>query len=213
MNSKVAKQFIEIDDKPVLYYSIDQFQKSKVDDIVLVVEEDKKDYVQKEIIDKFSFSKVKVIISGGKERYNSVYNALKCIDNSEYVLIHDGARPLITQEIIKNCINDVIVSKAAVVGMPAKDTIKIVDNDRNVIDTPDRSNVWIVQTPQSFKTSIVREAYEKMIRDESVRPTDDAMVVEKYGNIKIHMIEGSYSNIKITTPDDLVYANEMLKKR
>ena len=151
MNSEIAKQYLMLNDKPILYYSLKTFEESLVDDIILVVGSDDIDYVRKEIVEKYDFKKISQIIEGGKERYNSVYNALLSITETNYVLIHDGARPFVTNELIDRVVKNVINLKACVVGMPAKDTIKIADEDGFVYETPSRAKLWMIQTPQAFE--------------------------------------------------------------
>ena len=226
MNTETKKQYLLIKDKPIIYYSLDTFQQSStIDEIVLVASADDMSFVKEEIVDKYGFTKVSHIVSGGKERYNSVYNGLMCCKDSEYVFIHDGARPFITEEILKRTMGVLEEYGSAVVGMPVKDTIKIVDEDNVVLDTPNRKTVWQVQTPQCFKADIVIPAYQKLIDEEKsgellkrgIQVTDDAMVVETFyseemsDNFSVRLVEGSYENIKITTPDDLKVAEVFLQ--
>ena len=226
MNTETKKQYLLINDKPIIYYSLDTFQQSSIiDEIVLVASADDMSFVKEEIVDKYGFTKVSHIVSGGKERYNSVYNGLMCCKDSEYVFIHDGARPFITEEILKRTMGVLEEYGSAVVGMPVKDTIKIVDEDNVVLDTPNRKTVWQVQTPQCFKADIVIPAYQKLIDEENsgellkrgIQVTDDAMVVETFyseemsDNFSVRLVEGSYENIKITTPDDLKVAEVFLQ--
>ena len=211
MNSKVHKQYLLIDGKPVLYYSLNAFEESDVDNVVLVVGADEIEYCKKEIVERYGFGKVCAIVEGGKERYHSVYEGLKAAGETDYVLIHDGARPFLTQDIIKRTIVSVVEHRACVVGMPVKDTIKIVDNETYAKDTPDRANVWQVQTPQAFSYELVYDAYTRMLASDESGITDDAMVVERMTDYKVKLIEGSYRNIKITTPEDLLVAEAYLK--
>lgn len=212
MNSKVHKQYLLIDEKPVLYYSLKAFEDSRVDDIVLVVGAGEIEYCKKEIIGQYGFQKVKAIVEGGKERYHSVYEGLKVAGETDYVLIHDGARPFLTQEIIERTLASVVEYQACVVGMPVKDTVKIVDSGVFAKETPDRCTVWQVQTPQAFSYKLVYDAYTRMLQNEEAGITDDAMVVERMTDFKVKLIEGSYRNIKITTPEDLLIAEAYLKK-
>ena len=213
MQSKIQKQYMELKGYPVLYYSLKEFEESDVDGIVLVVGKGEISYCQKEIIEKYGFQKVVAIVEGGNERYESVYCGLKAIEAGDYVLIHDGARPLLTQAIIKASIEGVKKYRACVVGMPVKDTIKVIDKEGFAKETPDRSTLWLMQTPQSFTVPLVTKAYEEMMKVEDNTITDDAMVVEKYGNHPIKLLKGSYENIKITTPEDLVIAECLLSMR
>ena len=212
MGLSVKKQYIEICNKPLLYYSVHAFEKSDVDEIVLVVTPGDENYVKKEIVEKYGFKKVSAIVPGGKERYNSVYEGLK-VTRGDYVLIHDGARAFVTKEIIRRAMDGAKEYGACVVGMPVKDTIKVVDDDGYVKDTPERSSLWMVQTPQAFSYPLVKDAYEKVLAKDATGVTDDAMVVELATDQKVKLIEGSYDNIKVTTIDDLDVAENILKKQ
>ncbi|WP_456035113.1 2-C-methyl-D-erythritol 4-phosphate cytidylyltransferase [Roseburia inulinivorans] len=211
MNSKVHKQYLIIQDRPVLYYSLKAFEDSAVDEIVLVVGKGEEKFCRKEIVDKYGISKVKAIVEGGKERYHSVFEGLKQTSDADYVLIHDGARPFVNQDIIRRCMQEVQKYQACVVGMPVKDTIKIADEGGYAKQTPDRKNVWMIQTPQTFSYALIYEAYEEMLKTEDAAITDDAMVLERTKGKKSKLIEGSYRNIKITTPEDLLIANVYLQ--
>ena len=236
MNSDTKKQYLHIQGKPIVYYSLKAFEESSIiDEIILVTSAEDVDYVKKNIVEAYNITKVSKVTVGGKERYNSVYNGLKACSNCDYVFIHDGARPFVTEEIIKRAYNTLEECGTAVVGMPVKDTIKIVDSSNNVESTPNRSSVWLVQTPQCFAYDIAMESYENLIAAENdgslaksgINVTDDAMVVETFFNmeddesddaivedsideadcgIRVRLVEGSYENIKITTPDDLIVA-------
>lgn len=211
MNSQVHKQYLIIQDRPVLYYSLKEFEDSAVDEIVLVVGKGEEEFCRREIVDKYGISKVKAIVEGGKERYHSVFEGLKQTSDADYVLIHDGARPFVKQEIIRRCMQEVQKYQACVVGMPVKDTIKIADEEGYAKQTPDRKNVWMIQTPQTFSYALIYEAYEEMLKTEDAAITDDAMVLERIKGKKSKLIEGSYRNIKITTPEDLLIANVYLQ--
>lgn len=212
MGTKVQKQYLEVDGKPVLYYSLRAFEDSDlIDEIVLVVGANQKEYCEREIISKYHFQKVKAIVEGGMERYHSVSNGLQEV-NEGYVFIHDGARPFINEEILRRIYEEVLVHKACVVGMPVKDTIKIADANGFAETTPDRNLLWQIQTPQVFKTSIIKEAYKKLMESDTIKVTDDAMVVEQMLGNKVKLVMGAYENIKITTPEDLKIAEIFLKK-
>jgi len=214
MGTKIQKQYLEIDGKPVLFYSLNEFQKSEIiDEIVLVVGDGQEEYCKKEIIDKYGITKVSHIVMGGKERFHSVWNGLQVIDENGYVFIHDGARPFVDQSILDRVYENVKQYAACVVGMPVKDTIKIADQEGYADDTPDRSKVWMVQTPQVFEVELVKHAYKKLMNHEDVFVTDDAMVVETFTKHKVKLVEGSYENIKITTPEDLGIAEVFAIKR
>ena len=207
MKSKTKKQFMEIKGKPVIWYSLFEFEKSRVDEIILVTGKEDIDYCKKEIVEKYNLKKIKNVVAGGSERYESVYNGLKEVTGN-IVLIHDGARPLINNEIIERSIEGPIKSAACVVGVPVKDTIKRANKEGYIIDTPNRSELWITQTPQSFKTDLVKMAYKKMKEElekgnTTLNITDDAMVVEEFTTNQVRFVQGDYKNIKVTTPEDI----------
>ena len=215
MGTKVKKQYLALNDKPVLYYALKAFEDSFIDEIILVTSSDDIPYVQENVVDKFHFSKIKKIVEGGKERYNSVYNGIMAIDrcdvesDSTYIFIHDGARPMINQDILARGLKAVVEYDACVIGMPSKDTVKIASEDGFVSETPNRSLVWNIQTPQIFKLNLISEAYEYVVGHEEefkaqgVNITDDAMVLEAYSHHPVKLVEGSYENIKVTTPEDM----------
>lgn len=207
MKSKTKKQFMEIKGKPVIWYSLFEFEKSRVDEIILVTGKEDIDYCKKEIVEKYNLKKIKNVVAGGSERYESVYNGLKEVTGN-IVLIHDGARPLINNEIIERSIEGTIKSDACVVGVPVKDTIKRANKEGYIIDTPNRSELWITQTPQSFKTDLVKMAYKKMKEElekgnTTLNITDDAMVVEEFTTNQVRFVQDDYKNIKVTTPEDI----------
>ena len=211
MKRDINKQFIKLDGKEIIAYTIEKFYKSEdIDDIVIVIKENEEKYFIENIINKYGFDNIKLAY-GGKERQDSVYNGIKKLNsNCEIVLIHDGARTFVNEDIIKNSIEEAKENNAVVVGVPVKDTIKVVDSDGNIVDTPNRSLLWSVQTPQSFKYEIITKAYEYAYSNDYYG-TDDAMLVEHIGyNVK--MIEGSYDNIKITTEEDLHFGIQILNK-
>ena len=212
MGTSVHKQYLLIKGKPVIYYTLRAFELSEVDEIILVTGADEIDYCSREIVEKYNFQKVRAVIAGGKERYDSVYEGLRACKDTEYVLIHDGARPFIDHGIIERGLMAAAQTGASVTGMPSKDTVKIADEDGNVSETPDRSSVWIVQTPQIFQYPLIYGAYTSIRQKEMTGITDDAMVAEHETGVKIRFSEGSYRNIKITTPEDLVVAEAFLKE-
>ena len=219
MQSDTKKQFLQLKGKPVIYYSLKAFQESFVDEIVLVVSADDISYCQTEIVDKYCFDKVTAVVAGGKERYHSVAEGIKHVATCDYVFIHDGARPMIDAGILQRALNGVKESRACVVGMPVKDTIKIADANGYIAKTPDRNLVWMIQTPQVFAYSLIQSAYEELIekeaelREKKINITDDAMVVETLKEQPVMLVEGSYENIKITTPEDLRIAESFLAEK
>ena len=217
MGSSVHKQYLLLRDKPVIYYSLKVFEDSRIDDIVLVVGTDEETFCRNEIVEKYGFHKIRAIVEGGRERYHSVANGIRAVCWAcDYILIHDGARPFVNDEIIDRGLDEVQCSQACVVGMPVKDTIKISDEMGYVSDTPARALVWQVQTPQVFDRELIAQAYEKLLAEEEkmaaagISVTDDAMVVEYFMRIPVKLIQGSYKNIKITTPEDLKIAEILL---
>ena len=212
MHSKIQKQFIELDGMPVLCYSLRCFQESPlIRDVILVTGEEYVSWCREEIVKKYGFTKVSNVIAGGKERYDSVYAGLCACKDCRYVLIHDGARPFITEEIIERGLEKVKETGACVVGMPSKDTIKLSDAEGYVKETPDRKCVWTIQTPQIFSYALIREAHDSIRKKDMSKITDDAMVIEQETGVKVALAEGSYQNIKITTPEDLYIAEAFLR--
>lgn len=214
MKTKVQKQFLMLQGKPLLYYSLACFQKSdEIQEIVVVTGKESIDYCRSEIIEKYGFTKVKSIAEGGKERYDSVYAGLEaCSADTDYVFIHDGARPFVTEDIIKRTKEVAVTYQVCIAGMPSKDTVKIIDENNMVSATPERSRVWSVQTPQVFLYSLIKEAHDTARSVSMQGITDDAMVVEQYKNTPVHIVEGAYENIKITTPEDILVAEKILEK-
>lgn len=228
MKSDIAKQYLDLCGKPLIWYALHAIEESSViDDCILVTTAEDISYVKEEIVMKYGFSKVGAVVAGGEQRYDSVYRALRVIagdgaarlgNMDGYVFIHDGARPFLTEEILKRCYDRVCACRACAVGMPVKDTIKLVDADGFAVQTPDRSMLWQVQTPQVFDASLIVEAYEKMMAQknrtdaEKIRVTDDAMVVETFMDVPVGLVQGSYENIKVTTPEDMAVAEMFVHK-
>ena len=213
MNSDIPKQYIELMGKPIIYYTIKAFEESNVDGIVLVCANEYIDYCKNDIVKKYGFKKVIDVVEGGSERYASVYKGLKVCD-ADIVLVHDGARACISVDVINKNIEEAYAKGAVVTGVKSKDTIKVSDDKGIIVNTTNRANTWIVQTPQTFTKDALVDAYERMMNDSNRGSiTDDSMVMENYGNIPVQMIEGSYENIKITTPEDLLIAEKFLKSK
>lgn len=215
MNSSLQKQYMMLAGKPLIAYALEAFERSAVDKIVLVVRDGEEEYVRREILAPLQLKKVTAVVKGGRERYHSVYEGLRALHGCDIVLIHDGARPLVTEEIIGRAMEEAGRSGACVVGMPVKDTIKISDEDGYAAGTPDRARLWQIQTPQAFSYDLVHRAYDQIIAHEELQVgiTDDAMVVESQTDHKVKLIEGSYENLKVTTPEDLVLAEALLMQR
>lgn len=210
MNSSINKQYIELGGMPVLARTIAAFQEcGQVDEIVVVINEEDIQFCKNSIIDRYGLNKVKTLVSGGTERQNSVYKGLCEVDNKcEIVLIHDGARPFVSNQIIVASIENARSYRACGVGVKLKDTVKISNSEGFVSSTPDRNNLWSIQTPQSFDYRIIMKAHEEAIRNNYIG-TDDMVLVEKMG-IPVKIVEGSYNNIKITTPEDIIIGEAIL---
>ncbi len=211
MNSMVQKQFLELDGYPLLYYTLRAFEQSVVDDIILVTGENEAAYCRSEILERYRFRKVRKVVHGGAERYLSVYEGLRAIDHTDIVLIHDGARPFVTDEVIERTIQAAAEYGSGIAAVPAKDTVKIVDEAQFAVQTPPRDRVWMMQTPQTFRYKEIRHAYEKVLEQDNPNVTDDAMVLELAFHKPVKIVEGSYWNMKVTTPEDLLTAAAFAK--
>ena len=218
MNSNVQKQYMELSGKPVIFYSLDVFERSFVDEIILVTGPDEIEYCRENIVEKYSFSKVRKIVAGGACRYHSVYHGLLAVKECDYVFIHDGARPFVDMSTIEGCFNAMKENEACVAGMPAKDTIRIADENEFSKMTPSRKSVWLMQTPQVFHYDLIMQAYdflmeeEQNVLDRGIEITDDVMVLEHFSSVPVKFVSGSYKNIKITTPEDLKIGENFLEK-
>lgn len=208
MGSGIKKQFIHIEDKPVLYYTLKVFSECPlIDEVILVLSNEDVEYCKKNIIDKYGIEKIGAIVEGGTERQESVYRGLLETQNCEIVLIHDGARPFVTNRIIEDGIKYARIYGASACGVMPKDTIKIKNSEGFSVSTPERSTLISVQTPQCFRYKTILNCHQRL-NNEKIVVTDDTMVVEKYGH-KVFLYEGDYSNIKITTQDDLIVAESI----
>ena len=195
MKCDVPKQYLSLKGKPVLYYALKAFEESFIDEIVLVTGVGQEEYCQKEIV----------------EHYGSVYRGICALEGADYVYIHDGARPFIDNALLCRARNTVEQYHACAAGIPSKDTIKLINEQGFVTGTPERKYTWIIQTPQVFEYTLIRGAYEQMYQNmPAVQITDDAMVVETMLCTPVKLYEGSYDNIKITTPEDMVVAEAFL---
>ena len=201
------KQFIEIQSKPVIIHTLEVFEHDPWCEGIVIVVNDKEHEEFHKLIEQYNISKVASVVTGGLERQNSVYNGLKVINDTEIVLIHDGARPFIKRSMIHKLVNGAQKSGAAIVAVPVKDTIKRV-SALEVTETVERSSLWAVQTPQAFRISVVLNAHE-LAEDTGFHGTDDASLVEHLGET-VTVIEGDYQNIKLTTPDDLLFAEAIM---
>lgn len=211
MNKKVPKQFLKINGKMILEMTLDVFQTiDEIDEYVLVIRKQDREFVEKFIKEK-NYRNVK-IVEGGDTREKSIYNGLiKVNENCDLIVSHDGARPFITREKILESINSIGDYDGLVVAVNAKDTIKYVDDSMRVVNTPNRSHLYMAQTPQVFKYESIKDAY-KLVFDEKINVTDDSSLMEIIGK-KVKIIKGDYSNIKITTEDDLLFGELIIRKR
>lgn len=212
MGGNDNKQYMKINSYPVLAYSLNFFEKTTiVDEIVIVTAKNEIEYCQKELVDKYKIQKVAAVIAGGKERQDSVWKGLQYLNkNTDYVAVHDGARPLISETVLHNLLKEAEKWGAAVPGVRSKDTIKMIDRDGFVKQTLDRDRLIAIQTPQVFKFSELQQAYLQAIEDDFMG-TDDATLFERYiGRVKV--VEGDYNNIKITTPGDLNIVKSLMGK-
>lgn len=211
MGIEKPKQFLAINGLPILFYTLRVFESTpEINEISLIIHKGEEGYCQK-IIEEHCLKKVLKIVFGGKTRQDSVYNGLKEVDSdTTMVVIHDGVRPFVTEDIIKKSIMAARYSDGAVAAIPVRDTLKYV-SEKGIIDRSiNRSNLWLAQTPQTFRLEIIREGYQKAYID-NFFGTDDASLVERLG-YKVKVVEGSYANIKITTSDDIILAQKILDK-
>lgn len=214
MGAAVPKQYLELDGVPVLVHTLRTFAGWELlDEIVLVTAEDQIRYCREQIIERYGIPKIRTVTAGGDERHESVYRGLLACEDADYVFIQDAVRPFVTVEILKRGWETVRRFGTAVCGVPAKDTVKIAGADGIVTQTPPRELVWMVQTPQIFRYQLIRDAYEAIRKTDRTGITDDAMVMEAGGQMPVHMFAGDYTNIKITTPDDLLTGEAILRKR
>jgi 2-C-methyl-D-erythritol 4-phosphate cytidylyltransferase len=212
MKIEQNKIFLEIRGKEIITRTIDVFENHvQIDEIVVVVNESDKDKLKEKYINSDNYKKVKKIVAGGAERQDSVENGLKALaENSDIVLIHDGARPFIEDTLIKKSIDAAKTHGAACLAVPVKDTIKKVDMDGFVDETLNRSRLWAVQTPQSFRIEVIKKAHE-YAKKEGYLGTDDTFLVEKMGE-KVILVPSSYDNIKVTTFEDIKLAENIAEK-
>ena len=210
--SDKKKQFVHIDGRPLLYYSLKAFNESNVDEIIIVTSKEDIEYLRKEIVLKYSFTKVTDVVIGGSERYDSVNSGLNSIeDDNSICLIHDSARAMVSIELINKCIEETYKYPAVIPVVSMKDTVRVRKNGFGG-DTLDRDSLCIVQTPQCFDTKLIKSAFKKMYKSDYKKMgiTDDAMVVEKFTSTKIRLIDGDCRNIKVTTLEDIEIAKAFL---
>ncbi len=213
LKAQKAKQYLLLDRLPVLVHTLKVFQQAKIiNEIILVLPPNDVASAQKQLINKYGLVKITAVVAGGKERQDSVRNGFVAITGEcDIVVIHDAVRPFVTQELINQVVEATKNFGAASVGVRAKDTIKEIKKDNLVSATIPRQNLWLAQTPQAFKFDLLKKAYTAAYRDKYYG-TDDASLVERIG-AKVVMIDGSHENIKITTPEDLILAKTLMKKK
>jgi 2-C-methyl-D-erythritol 4-phosphate cytidylyltransferase/2-C-methyl-D-erythritol 2,4-cyclodiphosphate synthase len=213
LGSAVAKQYLLLDGVPILARTLKIFQQSKIiDEIILVLPPDDLGSAQKQLVDEYNLTKVSAIVAGGKERQDSVRNGLSAIAGiCDVVVVHDGVRPLLTEEMISKVVAAAKNGGASSIGVKVKDTVKQTAGGDLVVATVPRNNLWLTQTPQAFDFDVLQKAYAAAASD-NYYGTDDASLVERIG-VKVKMIAGSYENIKITTPDDLIVAEAFIKNK
>ncbi|WP_282938139.1 2-C-methyl-D-erythritol 4-phosphate cytidylyltransferase [Paenibacillus sp. RC67] len=210
MRTEESKQYLELNGKPILVHTLALFQRiAQIDTIVLVTGANDVERCRG-YVEQFGLTKVRHIITGGKERQDSVYRGLQALEGSvEWVMVHDGVRPFAAEEHIMACWHKAMETEAAVLAVPVKDTIKVVDPAGTIQSTPDRHSLWAIQTPQAFRFSLLLQAYEQADKDQFIG-TDDAMLVERIGT-SVQVVEADYYNIKITTPEDLPWATWIIQ--
>ncbi|HEX9023925.1 MAG TPA: 2-C-methyl-D-erythritol 4-phosphate cytidylyltransferase [Geobacteraceae bacterium] len=213
MGAEINKQYLLLAGKPILAHTLRVFEDAPfVDDVYVVVPEAEIPYCREHVVERFGFAKVRRIVAGGAERQHSVMNGLKAVSDAgddDVVLIHDGVRPFIPQQVLEHAVAAAGKYDGALVAVPAKDTVKVV-REGIVRETPPREELWLAQTPQAFRYPIIMAAHE-IAEAERYLSTDDASLVEWLGK-DIHIVMGDYRNIKITTPEDLVLAEALFKE-
>ena len=212
MQTDRPKQFLDLNGSPVLVRTLEVFQTCPViDSIILVTPEQDVKYTRKEIVDKYGLTKVEKVVAGGEKRQDSVRLGLEAWEgHNGLILIHDGVRPLVTADLIVRAIGAAKENRAVITAMPAKETVKEVDENALVVKTYDRQKVWLVQTPQVFQYEDILMAHQRAIREDWEEVTDDALLMEKVG-IPVKVIEGSEDNIKVTTPRDMELARFLIR--
>ena len=213
MGSEKNKPYLLLAGKPIVFHALREFEACpSIDGIVLVVEKHEIDHARSSIVEAFGCRKVLSIVAGGQKRQDSVWEGIKSLKGGcELVMVHDGVRPFISQGLLQKAVDSTRKTGATVVAVPVKDTIKVASPEKKVLKTLDRETLWAVQTPQTFNHDLLKRAHEEARKD-GFYGTDDASLVERIG-VPVSIIEGSYENIKITTPEDLVLAEALLQKK
>ncbi len=214
MGGSVSKQYLELAGKPILAHTLALFENHPlIDNIYPIVPPNDISYCQQQIVNRYGFTKVRKLVAGGPTRQDSVKNGLAALAEDDLdqpqrpILIHDGARPLFDSKRLSMLIDIVCQTGACTIGVPVKDTIKNVENDK-ITDSPDRSRLWQAQTPQGFQYQLIKEAFDQAAADGFIA-TDDASLLERLGH-PVQMLKGDYRNIKVTTPEDILIAVALL---
>lgn len=215
MGAGINKQYLLLCGKPILAHTLEVFEQACfVDEVYLIVPEDEIPYCRENVVERFGFTKVAKIVSGGSERQHSVLNGLRAIRSpgaqDTVVVIHDGVRPFLSIPVLRDSIETARLHDGALVAVPVKDTVKVV-RDGAVLETPLRNSLWLAQTPQAFRYGIIRDAHERAAM-EGWLGTDDSSLVERLGK-SVRIVAGEYGNFKITTPEDLILAEAFLKEK
>ena len=217
MGTETPKQFLEIAGKPMIWHTLKAFEESDADELVLVAPEGGTEYCRKEIVEKYGFRKVRHIVEGGAERYDSVYAGLLALRDSgcSLVAVQDGARCMVTPDIIRRSYEAAEQYGACVIAVPSKDTIKLADDEGFAAETLPRQRLWTIQTPQTFRYDLCLRAYSIMMSSPETKEgvTDDAMAVERFTDTKVKLVMGDYRNIKVTTKEDLAAAETYLREK
>lgn len=213
MGHPFPKHYIRLEDRPILAYTIEAFEKcTGVNQVFVVVMSGEEEYCLKEVVERYGFKKVLKIVIGGERRQDSVYNGIKELDeDTDIVVVHDGVRPFVSPELINETVKLAMYVDGVVAALPVKDTIKEISPDGFIKGTPERESLWNAQTPQTFKKRIIEEAFERAFTD-NFSGTDESSLVERLGG-RVKIIEGSHENIKITTKEDLLLAEFILRMR
>lgn len=215
MGASINKQYLLLDGMPILARTLEVFERSPlVDGIFVVIPADEIPFCREQVVERFGFKKVRAIVTGGAERQQSVLNGLRAMEGTagedDVVLIHDGVRPFVTEDILSRAAAVAREHDGALVAVPAKDTVKVVENGV-ITATPPRETLWLAQTPQAFRYGVIRAAHE-VADAERFLGTDDAMLVERLGR-QVRIVLGDYRNVKITTPEDMILAEAFLKEK
>jgi 2-C-methyl-D-erythritol 4-phosphate cytidylyltransferase len=213
MGAGINKQYLQLAGMPILAHTLRVFEQAPfVDHVYLIIPEDEIAYCRDNVVERYGITKVLGIVPGGRERQHSVLNGLRALDHlagDDVIIIHDGVRPFVTQQILERSVDVAVNHHGALVAVPVKDTVKVV-KDGAVLETPPRESLWLAQTPQTFRYGIIRDAHARAER-EGYLGTDDSSLVERLGG-SVRIVAGDYGNFKITTPEDLMLAEAYLKE-